>query len=79
MCIAGWEVEGFVSKAKGRDKVVKDCHSIPWCSGFATSGSFGEAGFWTETGKATYSEFAEAGYFSYRPTSLSRWGSQRGN
>ena len=78
MCIVGWEVKGFVFKAKGRDQVVKDCHSVSWCYRFTTSGSFGEAGFWTKTGKTSYPEFAEAGHLSYWPTTLSCWGSQRG-
>lgn len=51
---AGWEVEGFVFEAKGRDKGIEERHTVPRCHEFTTSGAFGEARIRTKAGKTTH-------------------------
>ncbi len=41
MGFAGWEVEGFVLEAKGRNQCIEECDTIPWCYEFSASWAFG--------------------------------------
>lgn len=77
--MTGWEVKGFVFEAEGRDKVVEKCHTIPGCYEFSTSGTRGEAGIRTQTGKPAYTKSTKASHFSYRTTTMPRLWSCWGN
>lgn len=66
---AGGEVEGFVFEAKGRDQIVEECDTVPWCYEFSASRASREARFGAEAGKTGYSCSAAAGFFSHWPAS----------
>lgn len=67
---AGWEVEGFVLKAKGRDQVIKKCNTVSWCDEFSASRITGAAGIGVEASKTTHPNSPKAGHFSYRPATM---------
>lgn len=65
-------------EAKGRDKVIEECHFVPRCYEFSSSGSIRQAGIRAQTGETAHSNPPEAGHFSYWPAPVPCRGSCRG-